>query len=64
MHPKTREVRRPDSGIDPRGTGAQPPLLQGYLKHRKPAAKPAGGQSALPATKSRKRSPKDSDAAR
>ena len=40
MHPKTREVRRPDSGIDPRGSGAQPPLLQGFLKHRKPA-KPA-----------------------
>ncbi|HEX7950910.1 MAG TPA: hypothetical protein VF494_11220 [Candidatus Limnocylindrales bacterium] len=41
MHPRTREVRRPDSGIDPRGSGSgQPPLLQGFLKHRKPAAAP------------------------
>lgn len=41
MHPRTREVRAPDSGIDPRGSGdGQPPLLQGFLKHRKPAPKP------------------------
>jgi hypothetical protein len=38
MHPRTREVRAPDSGIDPRGSGSgQPPLLQGFLKHRKTA---------------------------
>lgn len=43
MHPRTREVRRPDSGIDPRGSGSgQPPLLQGFLKHRKPGAGPKG----------------------
>lgn len=41
MHPRTREVRKPDSGIDPRGSGSgQPPLLQGFLKHRKPGAAP------------------------
>lgn len=41
MHPRTREVRKPDSGIDPRGSGSgQPPLLQGFLKHRKPGATP------------------------
>jgi hypothetical protein len=41
MHPRTREVRKPDSGIDPRGSGSgQPPLLQGFLKHRKSAAPP------------------------
>ena len=45
MHPRTREVRAPDSGIDPRGSGSgQPPLLQGYLKHRK------AGQAADPDT--------------
>jgi hypothetical protein len=42
MHPRTREVRRPDSGIDPRGSGTgQAPLLQGYLKHGK-GQPPAG----------------------
>jgi len=41
MHPRTREVRRPASGIDPRGSGTgQPPLLQGFLKHRKPGVAP------------------------
>ncbi|MBI3751564.1 MAG: hypothetical protein HY263_07915 [Chloroflexi bacterium] len=41
MHPRTREVRKPDSGIDPRGSGSgQPPLLQGFLKRRKPAGHP------------------------
>jgi hypothetical protein len=71
MHPRTREVRRPDSGIDPRGSGTgQPPLLQGYLKHRKgaaPAAAPIekaapGSERAAPAAKAA--SPKRARAAK
>ena len=49
MHPRTREVRRPEAGIDPRGSGSgQPPLLQGFLKHRKggPSTPKASASSA------------------
>ena len=49
MHPRDRDVRRPDTGVDPRGSGGgPPPLLQGYLKRRKgtgPATGPADPES-------------------
>jgi hypothetical protein len=49
MHPRTREVRAPESGIDPRGSGSgQPPLLQGFLKRRKGQRPAATATAATP----------------
>ena len=63
MHPRTREVRKPDSGIDPRGSGSgQPPLLQGFLKHRKPGAAPKPTATEGPPKASAAEAPKASAA--